>query len=84
MCLRVKRALISLMVLALPAYAELVDRPDDVAPAGYRFTSDGQRALALALTQLLAEAGERSEESDTPVDRGSPRPEPVARIMPGD
>jgi predicted acylesterase/phospholipase RssA len=66
------------------SYAELVDRPDDVGPAGYRFTSDGQRALALALTQLLAEAGERSEESETPLDRGSPRPEPVARIVPGD
>jgi hypothetical protein len=66
------------------SYAELVDRPDDVGPAGYRFTSDGQRALALALTHLLAEAGERSEGSETPVDRGSPRPEPVARIVPGD
>ena len=66
------------------SYAELVDRPDDVGPAGYRFASDGQRALALALTHLLAEAGERSEESETPVDRGSPRPEPVARIVPGD
>ena len=66
------------------SYAELVDRPDDVGPAGYRFTSDGQRALALALTHLLAEVGERAEESETPVDRGSPRPEPVARIVPGD
>jgi predicted acylesterase/phospholipase RssA len=66
------------------SYAELVDRPDDVGPAGYRLASDGQRALALALTQLLAEAGERSAESETPVDRGSPRPEPVARIVPGD
>jgi predicted acylesterase/phospholipase RssA len=66
------------------SYAELVDRPDDVGPAGYRFTSGGQRALALALTQLLVEAGERSEESATPIDRGSPRPEPVARIVPGD
>ena len=66
------------------SYAELVDRPDDVGPAGYRFSSDGQRALALALTRLLAEAGERSEEAETPVDRGSPRPEPVARIVPGD
>ena len=63
------------------SYAELGDRPDDVGPAGYRFTSD---ALALALTHLLAEVGERSEESETPVDRGSPRPEPVARIVPGD
>ena len=66
------------------SYAELVDRSDDVGPAGYRFSSDGQRALALALTRLLVEAGERSEESETPVDRGSPRPEPVARIVPGD
>jgi predicted acylesterase/phospholipase RssA len=66
------------------SYAELVDRPDDVGPAGYRFSSDGQRALALALTRLLAEAGERSDEAETPVDRGSPRPEPVARIVPGD
>jgi hypothetical protein len=55
-----------------------------VGPAGYRFSSDGQRALALALTRLLAEAGERSKEAETPVDRGSPRPEPVARIVPGD
>jgi hypothetical protein len=66
------------------SYAELVDRPADVGPAGYRFSSGGQRALALALTELLAEAGERSEESETPVDRGSPRPQPVARIVPGD
>ena len=58
--------------------------PDSPCPAGYRLASDGQRAIALALTQLLTEAGERSEESETPVDRGSPRPEPVARIVPGD
>jgi len=66
------------------SYAELVDRPDDVGPDGYRFVSDGQRALALSLAGLLAEAGDRSETSDTPVDRGSPRPEPVSRIVPGD
>jgi hypothetical protein len=36
------------------------------------------------LAELLAEAGDRSETSDTPVDRGSPRPEPVSRIVPGD
>ncbi len=66
------------------SYRELVDRGDDVGPSGYRFASDAQRALALALTGLLAEAGERSEEAETGVDRGSPRPEPVARIVPGD
>lgn len=65
-------------------YRDLVDRGRDVGPAGYRFTSDGQRALALALTELLAEVGERSEEGETGVDRGAPRPEPVARIVPGD
>ena len=65
------------------SYRELVDRSDDVGPAGYRFVSEGQRALALTLTDLLAEAGDRSEASDTPVDRGSPRPEPVSRIVPG-
>ena len=43
-----------------------------------------QRALALTLTELLAEAGDRSETAETPVDRGSPRPEPVSRIVPGD
>ena len=66
------------------SYRELVDRGDDVGPSGYRFASDAQRALALALTGLLTEAGERSEEAETGVDRGSPRPEPVARIVPGD
>ncbi len=66
------------------SYRELVDRGGEVGPAGYRLASDAQRALALAITELLAEAGERSEEADTPLDRGAPRPEPVARIVPGD
>ena len=66
------------------SYAELADRGDDVGPAGYRFASDAQRALALTVTELLAEVGERSEEAEVGVDRGSPRPEPVARIVPGD
>jgi len=66
------------------SYRELVDRGNDVGPAGYRFTSDGQRALALTLTELLAEAGDRAETSDTPVDRDTPRPPPVARIVPGE
>jgi predicted acylesterase/phospholipase RssA len=66
------------------SYRELVDRGYDVGPAGYRFTTDAQRALALVLTELLAEAGERAEEAETPIERGSPRPEPVARIVPGD
>jgi predicted acylesterase/phospholipase RssA len=66
------------------SYRELADRGDDVGPSGYRFASHAQRALALALTDLLAEAGERSEEAETGVDRGSPRPEPVARVVPGD
>jgi predicted acylesterase/phospholipase RssA len=66
------------------SYHELVDRGDDVGPAGYRFATDAQRALAVALTELLAEAGERAEQAETPVGRGSPRPEPVARIVPGD
>jgi predicted acylesterase/phospholipase RssA len=66
------------------SYRELADRGGDVGPGGYRFASDAQRALALALTDLLAEAGERSEESDVGLDRGSPRPQPVARIVPGD
>ena len=66
------------------SYRELVDRARDVGPDGYRFVSDGQRALALTLAELLAEAGERSETSDTAVDRGSPRPQPVSRIVPGE
>jgi hypothetical protein len=66
------------------SYPELVDRAADVGPDGYRFASDGQRALALTLAELLAEAGDRSATSDTPADRGSPRPEPVSRIVPGD
>jgi predicted acylesterase/phospholipase RssA len=66
------------------SYRELVDRGADVGPAGYRLASGEQRALALALTELLAEAGRRSAEAETPLDRGSPRPEAVARIVPGD
>jgi hypothetical protein len=66
------------------SYRELVDRGDDVGPAGYRFTSDAQRALALSLSELLAEVGDRSEEAEADVGRGAPRPRPVARIVPGD
>jgi predicted acylesterase/phospholipase RssA len=66
------------------SYPELVDRAADVGPDGYRFVSDGQRALARTLAELLAEAGDRSESSETPVDRGSPRPQPVSRIVPGE
>ncbi|HET9939273.1 MAG TPA: hypothetical protein VFQ28_10795 [Gaiella sp.] len=66
------------------SYRELVERPDDVGPAGYRLTSEAQRALALALTELLAEAGTRAGGAEASVTRGAPRPEPVARIVPGD
>jgi predicted acylesterase/phospholipase RssA len=66
------------------SYRELVDRPDDVGPAGYRLASDEQRALVLAVTELLAAAGERAELGPGDVGRGSPRPEPVARIVPSD
>ena len=55
-----------------------------MGPAAYRFATDAQRALALALSELLAEAGARAEDAETPIERGSPRPEPVARIVPGD
>ena len=66
------------------SYAELVDRPDDVGPAGYRLASAEQRALVLALTELLAAAGTRAELGPSDVALGSPRPEPVARIVPSD
>jgi hypothetical protein len=66
------------------SYRELLDRPDDVGPAGYRLSSDEQRALLLVLTELLVAAGERAEQGPGDVARGSPRPEPVARIVPAD
>jgi predicted acylesterase/phospholipase RssA len=66
------------------SYPELVDRPGDVGPAGYRLSSAEQRALAVALTELLAAAGARSEHGPGDVAQGSPRPEPVARIVPSD
>ncbi|HET8742820.1 MAG TPA: patatin-like phospholipase family protein [Gaiella sp.] len=66
------------------SYPELVSRPDDVGPAGYRLSSDEQRALVLAFTDLLVQAGERAERGPGDVARGAPRPEPVARIVPGD
>jgi predicted acylesterase/phospholipase RssA len=66
------------------SYAELVDRPADVGPAGYRLASAEQRALVLALTELLVAAGARSELGPGDVALGSPRPEPVARIVPSD
>ena len=66
------------------SYRELVQRSEDVGPAGYRLTSEAQRALALALTELLAEAGTRAGDDEASVTRGAPRPEPVARIVPGD
>jgi hypothetical protein len=65
------------------SYRELAERGDDVGPAGYRF-SQGQRAVALVLADLLAEAGDRSETTEAPVDEGSPRPQPVSRVVPGD
>ena len=65
-------------------YPELVDRPDDVGPAGYRLASAEQRALVVALTELLAAAGARSEAGPGDVAQGAPRPEPVARIVPSD
>ena len=47
-----------------------------------QISSAEQRALILAVTEALAAAGARSEEGPGDVARGSPRPEPVARIMP--
>ena len=65
-------------------YRELLERAEDEGPAGYRFTSEAQRQLALALTELLREAGEQAAAGPASVTRGAPRPEPVARIVPGD
>lgn len=66
------------------SYRELTERPSDVGPAGYRFTSAAQRRLAIELTELLAEAGERSAAEPGRLRRRAPRPEPVARIVPDD
>ncbi len=63
-------------------YRELAERSDDVGPSGYRFTSEAQRQLALTLTELLADVGERAERGPGSVTRGAPRPESVARIVP--
>ena len=62
----------------------LVDRADDVGPAGYRLASEEQRALVRSLTALLAEAGALAESGPGDAARGAPRPEPVARIVPPD
>jgi hypothetical protein len=66
------------------SYRELLERSDDEGPAGYRFTSEAQRQLALGLSDLLAEAGERAAQGPGSVGRGAPRPEPVSRIVPAD
>ena len=66
------------------SYRDLAERPDTDGPAGYRFGSEAQRALALILTELLTEVGERSAQGPGDVAKGAPRPEPVARIVPGD
>jgi hypothetical protein len=66
------------------SYRDLVERGDDVGPAGYRLTSVAQRELAVALSELLAEVGERAERGPGSVGRGAPRPEPVSRIVPAD
>lgn len=66
------------------SYRELVERPETEGPAGYRLSSEAQRGLALALSELLAEAGTRAGDETASVQRGAPRPEPVARIVPGD
>jgi predicted acylesterase/phospholipase RssA len=66
------------------SYPQLVERGDVDGPAGYRLTSDDQRALALALSELLAVVGDRAERGPGDVGRGAPRPKPVARIVPGD
>jgi hypothetical protein len=66
------------------SYLELLDRPEDVGPAGYRIRSQEQRALLHSLTELLADAGERAGEGPADVGEGAPRPEPVARIVPAD
>jgi len=66
------------------SYRELAERPAGVGPAGYRFDSAAQRRLALAVTDLLAETGERSAAEPGRLRRRAPRPEPVARIVPDD
>jgi len=66
------------------SYRELAERPAGVGPAGYRFDSAAQRRLALAVSELLAETGERSAAESGRLRRRSPRPEPVARIVPDD
>ena len=64
------------------SYSELAARPENDGPAGYRFATEAQRALALRLTELLAEVGEVSVDGPGDVAKGAPRPQPVARIVP--
>jgi len=66
------------------SYRELAERHAGIGPAGYRFDSAAQRRLALAVTDLLAETGERSAAEPGRLRRRAPRPEPVARIVPDD
>lgn len=66
------------------SYRELAERSAGVGPAGYRFDSAAQRRLALAVSELLAETGERSAAEPGRLRRRSPRPEPIARIVPDD
>ena len=67
----------------LRSYRELLERTETEGPNGYRFDSEAQRRLAASLTDLLAQVGEQAAAGPGDVTEGAPRPEPVARIVPG-
>ena len=67
----------------LRSYRELLERAETEGPNGYRFDSEAQRRLAASLTDLLAQVGEQAAAGPGDVTEGAPRPQPVARIVPG-
>jgi predicted acylesterase/phospholipase RssA len=65
-------------------FEQLATRPDGEGPGAARFVNTSQRDLALDLTRRLAEAGRAVRDAAASLEDQSPRPEPVARIVPRD
>ncbi len=65
-------------------YEQLATRADDEGPNAARFVSAAQRETALDLSRRLADAGRVVRDAVAELDEQSPRPAPVARIVPRD
>jgi predicted acylesterase/phospholipase RssA len=66
------------------SYGQLADRGREEGPAAARFVNAEQRGTAVEMSRRLADAAEAVRAASTALDKNSPHPAPVSRIVPRD